>query len=183
MRYFRVLLTFAAATLGLADTLYMKDGRVVAGTYLGGTARQVRMEVGDRVESYDLTDVSKIEFQPAAPAPLRRDVQQREVEPRDRVRLTRPDSSAPPPAPAHSSFTIPAGTVLKIRMIDSVDSEVSQLGQSFQASLDDPIVGSNGETLVPRGADVVAKLVEEKQSGKISGRAELTLDLVSMRIN
>jgi hypothetical protein len=68
-------------------------------------------------------------------------------------------------------------------MIDSVDSEVSQLGQTFQASLDEPIIGSNGETLVARGADVVAKLVEEKQSGKISGRAELTLDLVSIRIN
>ena len=29
----------------------------------------------------------------------------------------------------------------------------------------------------------MAKLVEEKQSGKISGRAELTLDLVSIRVN
>jgi hypothetical protein len=181
MRYFRVLLTFAAATLGFADTLYMKDGRVVAGTYLGGTARQVRMEVGDQVQSYDLTDVAKIEFQSAATAPSHRDVQQREVE-SNRVKLMRPDPSARP-APAQSSYTIPAGTVLKIRMIDSVDSEVSQLGQTFQASLDDPIVGSNGETLVARGADVVAKLVEEKQSGKISGRAELTLDLVSIRIN
>ena len=184
MRYFRVLLTFAAATLGFADTLYMKDGRVVAGTYLGGTARQVRMEVGDRVESYDLTDVAKIEFQSAAAPPSRRDVQQREVESQDRVKLMRPDPSARrAPAPAESSYTIPAGTVLKIRMIDSVDSEVSQLGQTFQASLDDPIVGSNGETLVARGADVVAKLVEEKQSGKISGRTEVTLDLVSIRVN
>jgi hypothetical protein len=184
MRYFHVLLTFAAASLGFADTLYMKDGRVVAGTYLGGTARQVRMEVGNQVESYDLTDVSKIEFQSAAPAPSRRDVQRREVEPQERVRLTRPDpSERRPPARVESSLTIPAGTVLKIRMIDSVDSEVSQLGQTFQASLDEPIIGSNGETLLARGADVVAKLVEEKQSGKISGRAELTLDLVSIRIN
>src|SRR6185503_4001443 len=153
MRYFHVLLTFAAAALGFADTLYLKDGRVVAGTYLGGTARQVRMEVGDRVESYDLTDVSRIEFQSAAStAPSRRDVQQREVEPPERVKLMRPDPSARrAPAPAEASFTIPAGTVLKIRMIDAVDSEVSQLGQTFQASLDDPIVGSNGETLVARG--------------------------------
>src|SRR5204863_5356670 len=129
-----------------------------------------------------LTDVSKIEFQSAAasePAP-RRDVQQRE-EPRDRVKLMRPDPSLRP-APAEPAFTIPAGTILKVRMIDSVDSEVSQLGQTFQASLDDPIM-ANGETAVPRGADVIAKLVEDKQSGKISGRTELTLDLVSIRVN
>jgi hypothetical protein len=184
MRAFPILLILATATLGSADTLYMKDGRIVAGTYLGGTARQVRMEVGDRVEAYDLTDVSKIEFQSAAasePAP-RRDVQQREVESRERVKLLRPDPTARP-APAEASFTIPAGTILKVRMIDAVDSEVSQLGQTFQASLDEPVMGSNGETLVARGADVVAKLVEEKQSGKISGRAELTMDLVSIRVN
>jgi hypothetical protein len=183
MRAFPILLVLATATLGSADTLYTKDGRIVAGTYLGGTARQVRMEVGDRVESFDLTDVSKIEFRSAAasePAP-RRDVQQREVEPRERVKLMRPDPSSRPAA--EPSFTIPAGTVFKVRMIDSVDSEVSQLGQTFQASLDEPVVSSSGETLVARGADVVAKLVEEKQSGKISGRAELTLDLVSIRIN
>jgi hypothetical protein len=67
-------------------------------------------------------------------------------------------------------------------MIDGVDSETSQLGQTFQASLDDPIM-VNGETAVARGADVVAKLVEDKQSGKISGRTELTMDLVSIRVN
>src|SRR2546429_771550 len=185
MRAYPILLILATATLGSADTLYTKNGRIVAGTYLGGTARQVRMEVGDRVESFDLTEVSKIEFQSAAatePAP-RRDVQQREVESRERVKLMRPDPSSRPAAPAEASFTIPAGTILKVRMIDGVDSEVSQLGQTFQASLDEPVVSSNGETLVARGADVVAKLVEEKQSGKISGRAELTLDLVSIRVN
>ncbi len=77
---------------------------------------------------------------------------------------------------------IPAGTVLNVRMIDGVDSETSQVGQTYQASLDDPIM-VDGETVVPRGADIVAKLVEDKQSGKISGKTELTLDLVSIRVN
>jgi hypothetical protein len=67
-------------------------------------------------------------------------------------------------------------------MIDGVDSEVSQVGQTFQASLDEPIM-LNGETVIPRGADVVAKLVEDKQSGKVTGRTELTMDLVSIRVN
>lgn len=173
MRPFYLCLILATATLGLADTLYLKDGRTVAGTYLGGTSRQVRMETSDRVESYDVSDVSRIEFQSApAPAP---------PVPRERVRLLRDDERSTPP-PASSSLTIPAGTALKIRMIDSVDSEVSQLGQTFQASLDDPIM-VDGETVVPRGADVVVKLVEDRQSGKIAGRTELTLDLASIRVN
>jgi hypothetical protein len=186
MRCFSVFLVLALASLGLADTLYMKDGRMVAGTYLGGTARQVRMDVGDRVESYDVSDVVRIEFQSAAaaaPPPPPRDVRRTEVEPQDRTRLTRPD---PYPArqapPQESRDIIPAGTAIQIRMIDGVDSETSQVGQTFQASLDDPIVGPDGATLVERGADVVAKLVEDKQSGKISGRTELTMDLVSIRV-
>jgi hypothetical protein len=189
MRSFHVLLILATATAGLADTLYMKDGRVVAGTYLGGTTRQIRMEVGNQVEAYDITDVAKIEFQSAAAsAPSSRDVRQREAPqrevepPRERVRLLRPDPAGKPAPAPPASLTIPAGTVLKVRMIDSVDSEVSQLGQTFQASLDEPITGAGGETLVSRGADIVAKLVEDRQSGKISGKTELTLDLVSIRI-
>jgi hypothetical protein len=179
MRAYVLLLILATGVF--ADTLYLKDGRTVAGAYLGGTSRQVRMEVSDRIESYDVTDVARIEFQSTpSPAP-----QPRETPPpaRERVRLLRPNENpAPAPAPAARSLTIPSGTVLKIRMIDGVDSEVSQLGQTFQASLDDPIM-VDGETAVARGADVVAKLVEDKQSGKISGRTELTLDLVSIRIN
>src|SRR5438874_6686684 len=118
MRSYCVLLMLVMATLGFADTVYMKDGRTVTGTYLGGTARQVRIEVGDRVESYDISDVTKIEFQSsaagwkaAAPAPTPAPPQERE-----RVRLTRPDATPePPPSPAASaSATIPAGTVLKV---------------------------------------------------------------------
>src|SRR5215470_3191663 len=179
MRFFSMLLILSAGTWAVADTLYMKDGRVVNGTYLGGTARQVRMAKGDQVTTYDISDVARIEFQsapqqasaPAPPPPPRE----------ERPRIMRPDpaetvQSAPP------SILIPAGTLLKIRMIDGVDSETSQLGQTFQASLDEGVV-VNGETVIPRGADVVAKLVEDKQSGKISGKTELSLDLASVRVN
>jgi len=40
-----------------------------------------------------------------------------------------------------------------------------------------------GETIIPRGADVVVKLVDAQQSGKLTGRAELTLDLMSVKVN
>ena len=41
----------------------------------------------------------------------------------------------------------------------------------------------NGEPVIPRGADVIVKLVDDKQSGKITGKTELTLDLVSVTVN
>jgi hypothetical protein len=69
-----------------------------------------------------------------------------------------------------------------VRMIDPVDSQVNRLGETFRASIDEPVVVGS-EPVIPRGADVVVKLVDDKQSGKITGRTELTLDLVSVTVN
>jgi hypothetical protein len=198
MRCFSVLLILSAGTLGFADTLFLKDGKIVNGTYLGGTARNVRMDLGNRIASYDVSDVARIEFQtPASPPP--RDAAPPPDDSRPRLTRADPTRQAPPPEedrpqlmradaaqqaqpPAAPTITIPSGTLLKVRMVDGVDSETSQLGQTFQASLDEPVI-VNGQTVIPRGADVVAKLVEDKQSGKITGRTELTLDLASIRVN
>jgi hypothetical protein len=67
-------------------------------------------------------------------------------------------------------------------MIDDVDSERDRVGQTFRASLDESVY-LNGEVVVERGADIVAKLIDDKESGKFAGRAELTMDLVSIVVN
>jgi outer membrane lipoprotein SlyB len=41
----------------------------------------------------------------------------------------------------------------------------------------------DGRTAIPRGSDVVAKLVADKQAGRLTGRTELTLDLQSVTVN
>jgi hypothetical protein len=64
-----------------------------------------------------------------------------------------------------------------------VDSERDRVGQTFNASLDEPVLDPGGRTLVPRGADVVVKLVDDQQSGKIEGRTVLTLDILSLRVD
>jgi hypothetical protein len=67
-------------------------------------------------------------------------------------------------------------------MIDGVDSEVARVGQTFKASLDQPVI-VNGVTVIPRGADAAVRLVDQKESGKLTGRAALTLNLVSVTVN
>ena len=76
---------------------------------------------------------------------------------------------------------IPRGTEIAIRLIDGIDSEQHKQGDTFRASLaEDLVVG--GKTLATRGADVRVKLVEEKESGKFTGRTELTVALDSLTI-
>lgn len=171
------------ANLTFADTIALRDGRTVKGSYLGGDTRTIRVAVGDRVESYAVSDVANISFEgntssysssSSAPSTARQAV--------------------PPPvlrqAPAESRTVqrndgrvIPSGTVLTIRMIDDVDSRTDDVGKTYRASLDEAISDAGGNTLVPRGADVVVKLVDDQESGKIQGKTVLTLDIVSLNVD
>jgi hypothetical protein len=180
----------ALATFGVADTLTLRSGQVVRGEYLGGDARHVKMAVGDRVETYSVEDVSDLSFgggqrmssdSDRPDNPDRRDDGDR----RDNgVReVPQPGQPGQPGQPAAvSGMTIPVGTSITVRMIDSVNSQQTRLGETFRASVDEPVL-VDGQVALPRGADAVVKLVEDQQSGKIEGKTILTLVLQQVLAN
>jgi hypothetical protein len=89
-----------------------------------------------------------------------------------------PAPPPPPPPPQPVTVSIPEGTIVTVRTIDSVDSNTSRPGQSFRASLDAPIVV--GDTVViPKGLNVNLKIVDASSAGKFKGRSELTVSLDS----
>src|ERR1035438_2036712 len=55
-------IALVCASLGFADTITLKSGRVINGTYLGGTARTVRVDDGVNVRTIDVSDIQRIEF-------------------------------------------------------------------------------------------------------------------------
>jgi len=227
MRLIHIAIVFLLATAGFADTITMKSGRVINGTYLGGTARTIKVEVADRIETLDLSDVVRIEFAGASAAPVRDDDRRPTLRRSDsadsasgRPTLRRADSSdssdsasdrpvlrrapnsgggeagpilrpepeaqaapAAPSAPPRDLVELPAGTNIVIRMVDGVDSDKAHVGQTFAASLDEAVKGPNGEILIPRGAYAVVKLVDSKESGKLTGRAEVALSLMSVKVD
>jgi hypothetical protein len=81
-----------------------------------------------------------------------------------------------------STKDVPSGTQISVRLIEGIDSERNREGDEFRASLADPIL-VNGETVAPKGADARVKLVNEKSSGKFAGKAELTVEVVSLSVN
>jgi hypothetical protein len=161
----------------------MRDGRTVQGAYLGGDSRRVRVAVGDRVESLNVDEISQISFGSAVTAEPANGPGRRA--PRERTEILKPESNPPAAtaAPARrGGVEVPAGTIVVIRMIDDVDSERDSVGQTFKASTDEAVVVGE-TTVIPRGANVIAKLVADQQAGKLTGRTELTLDLVSVDVN
>ncbi len=161
---FIVFFLFSTLT-AFADVLHLRDGRKVEGTFLGGDSRTVRFILQDgQVESIAITDAESIIFGTQAGSAA-----------------TSVPAPAPTPVPA-DPYTVPHGTVLVVRMIDSVDSDVNKPGETFRATLEEPIaVGEN--ILAPKDTPVAVQLVHVKQSGQLRGEEEIALQLRSITVN
>jgi len=88
-------------------------------------------------------------------------------------------AAAPPPPPQPKRVEIPAGTSVRVQMIDGVDSSVNHAGEMFHASLVSPIVVDD-QIVVPAGTDTYVKLVNAKSAGHMTGQSTLALELVRM---
>jgi hypothetical protein len=181
-----VMIGVVVVNLCAADTLTLRSGRVVTGQYLGGDARHIRMAIGDHVDTFNVEDLGDLQFgdnAPPAPPPPPPPPDQAQYQSPDQGRVqgfSQPPPS-PPPVPV-AGIQIPSGTPITVRMIEAVDSKVAHLGQTFRASVDEPVL-VNGQTVIPRGADAIAKLVVDQQSGKFEGKTILTLALTDITIN
>ena len=87
-----------------------------------------------------------------------------------------PAVNTPPPPPPVKKLTIPTGTTLAIRLVDPIDTETSQPGETFRATLDSPL-SVEGEVAIPAGYDVQGHIVDVKSAGKFAGKSELVLQL------
>ncbi len=109
----------------------------------------------------------------AAPEPAMAPIQNSNPEPAQPAPASAP-TPAPPPAPKR--VTIPSGTTLAIRLVDELDSETAQPGQTFKATLDSSL-SVDGEVVIPAGHDVQGHVIDVKSAGKFAGKSELSLQL------
>jgi len=82
----------------------------------------------------------------------------------------------PPPPPPPKKYIIDQGTQISVRLIDAIDSERNHTGDNFHASLNAPLT-SDGEEVVPAGADVTGHLVDVKSAGKFAGASDVVMQL------
>jgi len=74
---------------------------------------------------------------------------------------------------------IPAGTKLRVALIDGVSSNKSQAGDQFLASLTEPVI-IDGKTILAKGTKVRGRVIEAVESGRVKGRASLGLKLTEI---
>jgi hypothetical protein len=83
--------------------------------------------------------------------------------------------------PVPVRLTAPAGTLVRVRLNSALRTGVTRPGDRFTGVLTAPII-SRGARLVPRGATVTGVVRTSQPSGRLKGRAVLSLALDSVRV-
>lgn len=203
-----LLLALLSSQAAMADTLELRTGQIVQGTFLGSSTTKIRFQVNGREQIFAIQDVLNIGFsepsdasrasqvapEPRVPCAAPSDIQAEPAAPLPSPAAHSPVQQNPPvsaSSPAASggaqaaqgpSIAVPAGTTVFVRMVDGVDSSQNRIGDTFRAILESALVV--GDTVVaPKGADAYGKLTQVKAAGNISGSAELALELTGIRIS
>jgi hypothetical protein len=169
MKNKKLLITALLSVVALqswADVLELKNGTSINGKYVGGTAGTIRLETAEGIQAIETGQALALTFTGggmATTAPM--------------APTTTPSSAA---APAASSVTVPAGTTLLVRMVDSVSSKNSQ-GKRFTATLDADLT-VNGTIVAKSGTKVYGRVQSANQAGRYAGQSKLDLQLTELAV-
>ncbi len=169
---FMILVLFTSIIL--ADSVKFRNGDQVEGTYVGGDSRTVRflLENG-QMETYSIEAIDRIIFGASAisiPTP-------RAVAPSRTLPSSTAGSGGSPQVD-----TVVAETPVVVRMIDPIDSDEHSPGDTFRASLEEPLMVGE-QTVATRYSPATVQLVHVEQSGQLRGEEEIALQLRSITIN
>ncbi len=83
--------------------------------------------------------------------------------------------------PVRQAITIPQGTVITVRLSDSLSSKTSSAGDGFSATVAEPVT-IDGKTVIKQGATARGSVVDAKSMGHFKGGALLEVKLDSVTI-
>lgn len=94
-----------------------------------------------------------------------------------------PPPAAPAPAaapkPVVKEVTLPAGTVIPIRITETLDSKDAQPNDVFHGSLAGDL-GTQGVIAIPHGSAVMGRIVDAKEAAHFKGAALLSIELTEL---
>ena len=90
-----------------------------------------------------------------------------------------PAPPPPPPQPVAKTVTIPAGTVIPVRITEALSSKDAQPNQVFHGSLAGDLI-ADGMVAVPHGVSVTGRVVDAKDAAHFSGSSLLSIELTQI---
>ncbi len=146
-----------------ADVVELRNGNVLNGTFKGGTATSVSFEVYGSVMQLPLADIVTIKIDAASHAAA---------------------VPSAPPAPAASAtagraVTVPAGTLLLVRMDGTISTKTVKAGANFSAKLEYDLI-ADGAIVARAGTKFQGKVQSATQARRARGKSTLDLRLVQI---
>lgn len=82
-----------------------------------------------------------------------------------------------------TTFVIPSGTAVPVRVEETIDSARASEGQTFAAEITRSVLDRNGAVVIPRGSNATVVIRSAKAGGRFAGQSDLVLDLESVSID
>lgn len=151
-----------------ADTLVLKDGRSFDGTFKSRENGTVIFDANGMNISVPEADVQELTFGTGGGSQVQ-------------AASGAPTTVQPALQPA-TAVTVPAGTILHVRIQDTIDTKRHGNGHRFTSIMEADIV-VNGVVAIPRGATVYGQLTNSKQAGHVMGKSGASLIFTGVMIN
>lgn len=169
---------------GAHATVMLRDGKTISGTVQSSSSSEMELKGDDGVvQTVPMSQVRSVEYADAEPvsgsAPAGAPA----------------STNAPAPEPAHENhyhadpaaittrtFMVPAGTNVSVRTEETIDSGHAVEGQTYAAEVTRDVRDSDGNCVIPRGANAQLRILSASKGGHFRGASDLVLDLASVSV-
>ena len=193
-----LVLTGCSKTSGNAGahaTVMLRDGKTISGTVQSSSSSQMQIMGDDGVvQTVPMSQVRSVEYADAEPTSA--------AAPASAPAPGAVPASAPAPAaapdldPGHDrhhyhadaaaittkTFVVPAGTDIAVRTEETIDSGHAAEGQTYAAEVTRDVRDSDGNCVIPHGANAQLRIVSASKGGHFRGSSDLVLDLASVSV-
>ncbi len=189
--FLAILLCSATAS---ADQIMLRDGTTYSGTFIRGDSRTVDFRILGRTENFQISDIAQIVFSEPGntassptytPPPVseQSEVITPESEPvTETVQTVPPEEDIQYGSENGSTVTLPEGTPILVRTTTTIDTDRNRVGDVFDAILEEPLE-QDGYVIAQRGSRLKGRIAYAKESGKLSGRSQMLLELTELIAN
>src|SRR6202165_2033718 len=149
----------------VSDTLVLQDGTRISGVFVSRTSSTITFKnTRGVVHRYTASQVQNVELTST---------------PRTNYEAPRKHGAS---NNDHQPELLPAGTQLVILTNEAIDSRAAASNQLFSAQVDQDVIDSSNELIVPRGSPAQL-IIRSVSTGGVTGSPEITLDVQSITVN
>lgn len=84
--------------------------------------------------------------------------------------------------PAARLFTVSAGQTMRVRMNGTISSKTAQVGNTFTATVTEPVYASGGQVVVPTGSTVIGRVDTVTRARKGGNPGQINVSFTTLRL-